>query len=58
MARAERRETRMTTPQKPAVKPSRVAASKTWETQLRTSNGTVSIKRSKKSAPYAIQQNN
>lgn len=48
----------MTTPQKPTAKPTRKAASKNWETQLRTSKGTVSIKRSKKSAPYAIQQNN
>lgn len=42
---------------KPDVKPRPESASTNWETQLKTSKGTVSIKRSKKSAPYAIQQN-
>jgi hypothetical protein len=48
----------MTTRQKPTPKPVPAAASRNWESQLRTAKGTVSIKRSKKSAPYAIQQNN
>lgn len=33
-------------------------ASKNWQVHLKTAKGTVSIKRLKKSAPYAIQQNN
>lgn len=48
----------MTTAHKPVAKPRPVSASKGWEAQFTTSKGTVSIKRSMKSAPYAIQQNN
>jgi hypothetical protein len=51
----------VTTPQKTAAKPAepkQEVAAKDWHATLKTSNGTVSIKRSKKSAPYAIQQNN
>jgi hypothetical protein len=50
----------MTNVQTPSttVPPRTESASKNWEAQLKDSKGTVSIKRSKKSAPYAIQQNN
>lgn len=51
----------MTASQNPAaraVHPKQDAAAKDWQATLKTSKGTVSIKRSKKSAPYAIQQNN
>lgn len=34
------------------------SAAKDWQAQLATAKGTVSIRRSAKSAPYAIQQNN
>jgi len=48
----------MATAQTPAAAPPNENASKSWEAQLKTAKGLVSIKRSKKSATYAIQQNN
>lgn len=47
----------MSKAQTPATTP-RNEIAKVWEAQIKTAKGTVSIKRSKKSAPYAIQQNN
>lgn len=51
----------MTDSHKPAARSThhnQQAAAKDWQATLRTSKGKVSIKRSKKSAPYAIQHNN
>lgn len=50
--------TNVQTPPAATTSPRSESASKNWQAQLKTAKGTVSIKRSKKSAPYAIQQNN
>lgn len=47
----------MTNVQPPTAAP-RENATKTWRTELKTAKGTVSIRRSAKASPYAIQQNN